>query len=314
MKLSYQIFIILFVVSSLFIVKDDLKPVYNRSITYLESVFNKGSTVTNTNKDDSKIDVGKTDPIVSPASEATPGPLKIISDVFTTTPKTPLSVKAVIALTNKNRAANGNLSPLKENSKLDASAEIKLKDMFTKQYFEHVSPTGVGIKDLGKEVGYEYFIIGENLALGNFTNDTELVDGWMASPGHRANILNTHYTEIGVAVGQGIYQGQTVWLAVQHFGLPQSACPPADKVLDAKITLNKEQSKKMESDLLTRRSRIDSGVVYDGKTTNEQIREYNDLVAIYNQLLITIKEEVDTYNTGIISINSCIKNSTQINN
>jgi uncharacterized protein YkwD len=52
---------------------------------------------------------------------------------------------------------------------------------------------------LAKKVNYEYVVVGENLAEGDFTSDADLVKGWMDSPGHRANILNTKYEEIGIA-------------------------------------------------------------------------------------------------------------------
>src|SRR6185369_15716694 len=117
------------------------------------------------------------------------------------------------------------LPALKENALLDKAAKKKLDDMFAQQYFEHINPQGKGPSDLAKSVGYDYIAIGENLALGNFKNDAELVQAWMDSPGHRANILNKQYTEIGVAVGQGTYEGKKTWLAVQEFGRPTSSCP-----------------------------------------------------------------------------------------
>ena len=175
--------------------------------------------------------------------------------------------------------------------------------MFMRQYFEHTSPVGVEVSDLGKEVGYEFIIIGENLALGNFKDDQVLVDAWMASPGHRANILNTHYSEIGVAVGKNTFEGRTVWMAVQHFGLPKSACPQADHVLLSFIS-------SMESDLSARRSLIDSGAVYQGQTEGEQIKAYNELVDIYNALILETKRKVAEYNKEVRIFNDCVASHT----
>jgi len=312
MKLSYQILIIVFVVISLFVIKDDMGPIYDRVHSYAEKIFKfNDNTLSSSNRDKSKINTGAPEAPAVPKKEVTPGPLRVISNIFTSgSTNGELSAKNVITITNRNRAENGSLPALKENAKLDASAEIKLKDMFAKQYFEHISPNGIGVSDLGKEVGYEYIIIGENLALGSFTSDKALVDAWMASPGHRANILNKHYTQIGVAVGKGTFEGKTTWLAVQHFGLPKDACPSTDEVLHGKITIDQQRARSMELDMAERRARIDSGAVYEGKTTNEQIEEYNNLVGIYNELVINLKQEINTYNEGIRALNACIAANT----
>ena len=168
-------------------------------------------------------------PVVQDIKQDISTPPPLISKLIN--PGTHLTDAGVIEWTNTNRAQNGQLPALKENTLLDQAAELKLQDMFKQQYFEHVNPQGVGPGDLAKKVGYNFIAEGENLALGNFGNDQSLVTAWMNSPGHRANILNVHYTEIGVAVGQGSYQGQTTWLAVQEFGRPASSCPSVDLAL-----------------------------------------------------------------------------------
>ena len=118
----------------------------------------------------------------------------------------------VIAQTNIQRYDNGALLPLIENAQLDAAAKAKADDMFKKQYFEHISPSGVGPGQLVKSVGYDYLVVGENLILGNFASEQEMVQLWMNSPGHRANILNKRFSQIGVAVVKGTYKGQTAWI------------------------------------------------------------------------------------------------------
>ena len=130
----------------------------------------------------------------------------------------------IIAQTNLQRQENGNLPALKENAELDATAAAKANDMFINQYFEHVSPSGIGPGDLAQKNGYSYIVEGENLILGNFSSEKEVVQDWMNSPGHRANILNVRYTDIGVSIIKGTYKGQTVWIGVQEFGLPSSVC------------------------------------------------------------------------------------------
>lgn len=127
----------------------------------------------------------------------------------------------VILETNIQRRANG-LGPLTENSKLNAAADFKMRDMFARQYFNHYGPNQTsGIPELLARFDYKYLAAGENLALGDFKNANELVVGWMASPGHRANILNGTYQEIGVAVGCEVFQGRRTIIAVQIFGTPR---------------------------------------------------------------------------------------------
>ena len=126
-----------------------------------------------------------------------------------------LTKAKIVAQTNIQRYNNGQLPPLIENVKLDEAAKAKAEDMFQKQYFEHISPSGVGPGDLATRFGYEYILEGENLILGNFASEKELVQAWMDSPGHRANILHNRYTEIGVAIVKGIYNGENVWICVQ---------------------------------------------------------------------------------------------------
>ena len=129
-----------------------------------------------------------------------------------------ISIADIILETNKERRAN-NLNPLTESPKLNSAADFKMRDMFTRQYFNHYAPDGTsGIAELLVRFGYKYMTAGENLALGNFKNAHELVAGWMASPGHRANILNSSYRDIGVAAGYEVFEGRQTIIAVQIFG------------------------------------------------------------------------------------------------
>ena len=130
----------------------------------------------------------------------------------------------IISETNLQRQENGDLPALKENTDLDETASAKAADIFKNQYFEHVSPSGVDPGKLVESYGYDYIVEGENLILGNFSSEKEVVADWMASPGHRANILNNRYTEIGVAIVKGTYKGEESWVGVQEFGLPLSTC------------------------------------------------------------------------------------------
>ena len=301
---KYLVLVIVVASGLLFVAREDVKSIYNKVLSYIS--INVKNIDTSKLKD--SIVLTKEKILNGNDSVNTPGGLKVESNLVFSANSVKMSVKEVIDITNKNRSTNGNLSPLKENSKLDLSAQKKLEDMLNLQYFEHVSPSGVGVSDLAKASSYEYIIIGENLALGNFKDSKALVDAWMASPGHRANILNGKYTEIGVAVGHGIYQGRDTWLAVQHFGSPKNSCPSIDEVVRGSIKILENNIKNMDSDLATRKQRIDSGVVYEGKTTNEQISEYNSLVVTYNNLIKQLKEKIDSYNSSVKAFNSCLSN------
>ncbi|MBE6069143.1 MAG: hypothetical protein E7211_15825 [Clostridium lundense] len=104
--------------------------------------------------------------------------------------------KEVVRLTNIERSKEG-LKPLTLNVELSKVARIKSKDMVDKKYFDHNSPTYGSPFDMMKSFGISYKAAGENIAYGQRTPE-EVVKGWMNSPGHRANILNGNFTEIGV--------------------------------------------------------------------------------------------------------------------
>lgn len=296
MKILSQIIIVVFVALSLFIMRDDVFSAINKVSTYLDKNIKQSNVIKS---------VGKQE-VPLPGKVEEPGALRVVDSILNPSAKDSLTKEGVIAYTNKNRKDVAGLPALVENSKLDISAQNKLVDMFTKQYFEHTSPSGVSISNLGEQVGYEYILIGENLAMGNFKNDGALLDAWMASIGHRANILNTHYTEIGVAVGKGKFEGKDTWIAVQHFGAPRSICPSLDQVLYGVININQTELDKMGSDLTTRLSTINKNVVSEGSTLHEQINNYNSLINIYNNLIKSTKEKIAEYNKQISAFNICV--------
>lgn len=109
----------------------------------------------------------------------------------------PINSAEVIKLTNLERSKNG-LVPLVENPLLDKGSALKAADMTANHYWSHYSPIGVSPWYWFGQAGYRYVYAGENLAQG-YSNATELVQAWLISPEHRANILNPHYREIGVS-------------------------------------------------------------------------------------------------------------------
>ena len=153
-----------------------------------------------------------------------------------------LSADKIIELTNVYRAID-NIAPLAKNVILTQAAQTKVDDMFTKQYFEHISPSGVTPAQLVLKTGYNYKTTGENLALGSFKNEQELVDAWYASPGHKANMLNPEFVEIGVASSQNDFEGNSTWPSVQEFGKLAPNCTKPDEELAASISQNKDDYK-----------------------------------------------------------------------
>lgn len=113
---------------------------------------------------------------------------------------------------------------LKINPALVAAAQLKANDMASKGYFAHVSPTGIDPWYWFKQAGYKYVRAGENLGV-NFSDSKDLHTAWMNSPGHRANIVNANYSEIGIATAKGIYKGQEAIFVVQLFGQPAKPKP-----------------------------------------------------------------------------------------
>jgi len=199
-----------------------------------------------------------------------------------------LTTTGVLSATNTHRTAN-NQSELTINEELSQAAQVKLHSMFDEQYFDHIAPNGTGPADIVNQVDYEYIRVGENLALGIYADDAALVQAWMDSPGHRANILDPGFTEIGIAVAQGQFEGNTTWLAVQTFGLPASACPGPDLSLQESFKEKKVVLDGIADELSTQK-----------ETTDNQANQISQLLDEINQL-------ADSGNTKIHQGNDLIK-------
>ncbi|MGI6562876.1 MAG: SafA/ExsA family spore coat assembly protein [Clostridia bacterium] len=107
-------------------------------------------------------------------------------------------VNEVIRLVNVERQKNG-LKPLTSNWELSRVAQYKSQDMANKGYFSHQSPTYGSPFDMMRNFGIRYSSAGENIAYG-YSTPAQVMNGWMNSPGHRANILNASFTQIGVGI------------------------------------------------------------------------------------------------------------------
>ncbi len=186
-----------------------------------------------------------------------------------------LTQAGVLVETNRQRQQN-NVAALQAHAALNTAAQAKLSDMFSQQYFEHVGPDGKGPADWVEGVGYEYIKVGENLALGNFASDAALVQAWMDSPGHRANILNEDFTEIGIAVGRGNFEGRSTWLAVQTFAQPLSACPTPNRTLQTQVETTEATLRTQETTLSSLQATIDQAE----SALEKQLAEIERLLAL----------------------------------
>lgn len=131
-----------------------------------------------------------------------------------------MSKQELFELVNAERMTR-DYDPLLENPLLQQAAYHKAQALFAEQRFAHdldEQPFYAFID----EVGYNYNIVGENLAI-DYTMATDVVAGWMNSPAHRANILNHSFEEMGIAVTKGTMNGVETTLVVQLFGTPKDA-------------------------------------------------------------------------------------------
>jgi len=133
----------------------------------------------------------------------------------------------IVELTNQTRGNLG-LGELKANSLLAAAATAKANDIINNQYFAHTSPAGLNPWYWIDKAGYNYLYAGENLAI-HYESAEDVTEGWLASPTHRANIVQPKYNDIGVGVAYGIFDGVESTVVVQMFGVPEVTPVPVAK-------------------------------------------------------------------------------------
>jgi uncharacterized protein YkwD len=108
---------------------------------------------------------------------------------------------AVLCLLNHHRAEHG-LAPLAEDPRLEAAAQVHAVDMGARDFFAHENPDGVEPDARIRATGFDGAMTGENIAWGTRSASTaaEIVEGWMNSDGHRANILRPEFTRVGTGI------------------------------------------------------------------------------------------------------------------
>lgn len=185
-----------------------------------------------------------------------------------------ISESRLIQLTNLDRR-NAGLIELKHNSQLDEAAFAKAQNMFEEDYWDHYGPNGETPWQFIKNAGYTpYKYAGENLAKG-FTTSEGVHQAWMASPTHKANIMETKYRDIGFAVVDGYLQGEKVTLVVQMFGTLMS-----DKTNDSGFV-----------DIDNYKSPVQPEVPEDGEITSIRI-SYPEAESVINNPKVDIRGKI----------------------
>ncbi len=159
----------------------------------------------------------------------------------------------LLTYTNQNRLSNG-LPAFSLNSQLNAAAQNKANHMIDNNYWAHVAPDGTTPWYFFDQAGYAYLVAGENLAYG-FDTSLGAVNGWMASPSHRDNILLPDYEEVGFGIANGEnYQGGENTVVVAMYGDPVSgsapaAAAPSEPVQSAPVVAQSEIAAETQSPL-----------------------------------------------------------------
>jgi len=164
---------------------------------------------------------------------------------------TDISVQGLLDGTNAQRTSNG-LGNLHLNTALSQAAQAKAADMVADNYWAHTSPSGKTPWTFIDASGYSYATAGENLAYG-FTTSSETISGWMNSPGHRANILNTTYADVGFGIiNAADYQSngnQTIVVAMyaSPYNTPIAQTAPSSNTRSSTSTATVQSSEPVTS-------------------------------------------------------------------
>lgn len=198
-----------------------------------------------------------------------------------------ITTSELLALTNSQRAQQG-LAPLKLNSELSNAAAYKAQDMLAKDYWAHNSPDGTTPWVFVKSSGYDYLYAGENLARGFYTS-SDVVNAWMASPGHKENIMSSNYDDIGFAIVDGTLTGDETILVVQMFGRSKAvaAVPQTDSTVENSVP------------------QIERGVVVESDLRREEIRQsvrQSEVASIQSQPFIDVNIFSKTSSLLILSV------------
>jgi len=191
---------------------------------------------------------------------------------------------AVLAdLTNDNRLSYG-VHKLAWSDTLEQAAKLKAEDMAENSYFAHTSPSGITPWYWLRKVNYNFIYAGENLAV-DFTESANVQTAWLNSPTHRANLLNSKFTEIGIATADGVFRGRNTTFVVEFFG------QPAGNEVEKKIVANNIAKETIN----TVNEMTVAGVMTENIIEEELVPDINISIIDQNDEFIIVKnEEFDT--------------------
>jgi len=188
----------------------------------------------------------------------------------------------MLAMINEDRRKN-KLPEFKWNKKLCESAKEKATDMSKNSYFAHVSPSNIDPYYFIGKAGYKYSYAGENLAMNAYVAESAHT-GFMNSPGHRENILNENYEEIGIAYSWGKVDGNDAFFIVEHFGSQNQGEASATSKTKI-ICQDKDKAEKRIKELKKEKTKIseyldDADEIKDNlEETNKDTEEINDYIS-----------------------------------
>lgn len=149
-------------------------------------------------------------------------------------------VSSVLTIQTNDYRKKNNQSELAVSELLSVAAKMKAEDMAEGGYFSHSGPDGEEPWVWFDKVGYDYGYAGENLAV-NYSESSDVTEGWINSAKHNANLLNTNFTEIGIGTAEGKYKGRNTTYIVQFFGKPFTPAESSDiSVLESEVSQNND--------------------------------------------------------------------------
>lgn len=218
-----------------------------------------------------------------------------------------VTASVLVDLTNESRLAY-NQAPLVRNSVLDHAATLKAEDMAKEGYFAHDSPEGLTPWHWFKQAGYTFLYAGENLAI-NFIDADEVRKAWLASPLHRANLLDVKFKEIGMATVNGVYKNGPTIYVVQMFGTP--AVAKENPVTETSPVVEKETTKAQLAETPTSQTNPTLALGEpEIKGKSVEIKPEYESVITTEELVVVKNNEVEEIATGASTSNTLEKYST----
>lgn len=205
----------------------------------------------------------------------------------------------LVDLSNDDRNSKG-LPPLSYSLKLEKAAQLKADHMVEHGYFAHESPGGVTPWFWFDKVDYSFIYAGENLAV-NFSESRDVEDAWMDSKGHRENILDSRFTEIGIATAKGEYQGKDTVYVVQLFGMPSENIDDTNDAFntqekaalkDSELETESERSESRESSRSSKQNLGAKGKETSSDTPGENSTDDNNVILGQNEEAVEPSSEM----------------------